>query len=180
MKFTQTPLGGAFVVDLEPHADERGFFARTFCAREFAAQGLNDRVVQCSFSRNRRRGTLRGMHWQATPHGECKLIRCTRGAIYDVIIDLRRNSPTFRRWFAVELTAENGRALYVPPDCAHGFQTLEDNTEVFYQMSEYFVPESARGVRWNDPAFGIKWPEVGERIMNARDAGYADFGGWGN
>jgi len=175
MKFIETPLKGAFVIELDPHVDERGFFARTFCAREFAARGLNALVAQCSVSQSKHRGTLRGMHWQAPPHEECKLIRCLQGAIYDVIIDLRRDSPSFRRWFAVELTAANYRQLYVPAGFAHGFQTLADNTEVFYQMSEFHVPDSARGVRWNDPAFAIDWPAAERRILHPRDAAYADF-----
>jgi dTDP-4-dehydrorhamnose 3,5-epimerase len=175
MKFTETKLRDAFVLEFEPHEDERGFFARTFCAREFEQHGLNPRLVQCSISFNKHRGTLRGMHWQEAPHGECKLIRVTRGAIYDVIIDLRRDSPTFKQWFAAELTAEHRRQLYVPEGFAHGFQTLTDDTEVAYQMSEFFAPESSRGVRWNDPAFAIEWPQVERRIMNERDAGYSDF-----
>lgn len=175
MLFTETKLRGAFVLDLEPHEDDRGFFARTFCAREFEQHGLNPRLVQCSISFNRHRGTLRGMHWQEAPHGECKLIRVTRGAIYDVIIDLRRDSPTFKQWFAVELMAENRRQLYVPAGFAHGFQTLSGDTEVAYQMSDFFLPESSRGVRWNDPAFAIEWPKVEPRIMNERDGSYPEF-----
>lgn len=175
MIFKETTLKGAFLIELEPKEDERGFFARTFCAGEFSAHGLDPRLVQCSMSFNVRSGTLRGLHWQAAPHAECKLIRCTRGAIHDVIVDLRADSPTFRRHFAIELTADNRRQLYVPGGFAHGFQTLEDKTEVFYQMSEAFAPESARGVRWNDPAFGIQWPPVEHRILNERDASYPDF-----
>jgi dTDP-4-dehydrorhamnose 3,5-epimerase len=175
VKYTETKLKGAFVVDLEPREDDRGFFARTFCAREFEQHGLNPRLVQSSISFNKQRGTLRGMHWQDAPHAECKLVRVTRGAIYDVIIDLRRDSQTFRKWFGVELSADNHRQLYVPEGFAHGFQTLSDNTEVAYQMSEYFAPESARGVRWNDPVFAIEWPQVERRIMNERDASYPNF-----
>jgi dTDP-4-dehydrorhamnose 3,5-epimerase len=175
MKFTETKLKGAFVIDLEPHEDERGFFARTFCAREFEQHGLHPRLVQSSISFNKQRGTLRGMHWQEAPNGECKLIRVTRGAIYDVVIDLRRGSPTFKCWFAAELTAENRRQLYVPESFAHGFQTLSDNTEVAYQMSEFFAPESSRGARWNDRAFAIEWPQIEPRIMNERDANFPDF-----
>jgi dTDP-4-dehydrorhamnose 3,5-epimerase len=177
MIFRETKLKGAFLIDLEPHEDERGFFARTFCIQEFQAHGLNARLVQCSISFNKTRGTLRGMHWQTEPQGEAKLVRVTRGAIYDAIIDLRGDSPTFQQHFAAELNAENRRMLYVPEGCAHGFQTLEDNTEVFYQMSAVFAPALSRGVRWNDPAFGIPWPEVERRIMNERDATYPDFGG---
>jgi dTDP-4-dehydrorhamnose 3,5-epimerase len=175
MVFTETKLKGAFVIDLEPREDERGFFARTFCAREFEQHGLNSRFAQSSISFNKQCGTLRGMHWQDAPHGECKLIRVTRGAIYDVIIDLRPDSSTFKNWFAVELTAGNRRQIYVPEGFAHGFQTLGDCTEVAYQMSEFFAPESVRGVRWNDPAFAIEWPQIEQRILNERDASCGDF-----
>ncbi|HXG47284.1 MAG TPA: dTDP-4-dehydrorhamnose 3,5-epimerase [Methylomirabilota bacterium] len=176
MIFTPTPLAGAFVLDLERREDERGFFARTFCAEEFRAHGLNPRVAQCSVSFNRRRGTLRGLHWQAPPHAEAKLVRCVQGAIYDVIVDLRPGSPTFRRHFALELAAATGRALYVPEGFAHGFQTLAEDTAVFYQMSEFYHPESGRGARWNDPAFGIDWP-LANPIVNERDRAYPDFAG---
>ena len=175
MRFAETKLKGAFVIDLERIEDERGFFARSFCEEAFAGHGLNPHVAQCSISFNPAKGTLRGLHWQAAPHLEAKLVRVTRGAIFDVILDLRRDSPTFQQHVAVELTAENRRMLYVPENCAHGFQTLEDNTEVFYQMSVLFRPESARGVRWNDPAFGIEWPQAGRRIIHHRDANYPDF-----
>ena len=158
MIFTETKLTGAFIIDVDPHEDERGFFARSWCEDEFKQHGLNPRLVQCNISFNKKRGTLRGMHYQAAPFAEAKVVRCTMGAIYDVIIDLRPDSSTFKQWFAVELTAENRRALYVPEDFAHGFQTLTDNAEVFYQMAEFFHPECARGVKWNDPAFGILWP----------------------
>ena len=175
MRFTETPLAGAYVIDVEPHADERGAFARTFCAEEFAAHGLDARVAQASISFNRRAGTLRGMHYQAAPHGEAKLIRCTAGAIFDVIVDLRPDSPTYTRHFGVVLTPADRRALYVPVGFAHGFQTLADDSEVLYQMSHPYAPQSARGVRWNDPAFGIVWPQTSERIMNERDRSYPDF-----
>ena len=175
MRFTATKLQGVFVIDLEHIEDERGFFARSFCAKAFAEHGLNSRIVQCSVSFSRRQGTLRGLHWQAAPHLEAKIVRVTRGAIFDVALDLRPDSPTFKQHVAVELTAENRRMLYVPEHCAHGFQTLEDNTEVFYQMSEFHWPESARGVRWNDPAFGINWPSVERRILSERDANAPDF-----
>lgn len=175
MIFTETILPGAFLLDIEPREDERGFFSRTFCAREFEQHGLNPRVVQCSISYNRRVGTLRGMHWQSAPHEECKIIRCARGAIHDVIVDLRPESRTYRQWLAFELTAENRRQLYVPKGCAHGFQTLLDDTEVHYQMSEMHAPESARGFRWNDPAFKITWPDISARVMHPRDAAYPDF-----
>lgn len=174
MIFIETTLKGAFIIELEKVEDERGFFARTWCQQEFAARGLNPRLVQCSLSFNRKRGTLRGMHYQTNPYEEAKLVRCTRGAIYDVIIDLRSDSSTFMRWVAVELTADNRRMLYIPEKFAHGFQTLEDSTEVFYHMSEFYAPEYARGVRWNDPAFGIRWPGA-ERIISHKDRQYPDF-----
>jgi dTDP-4-dehydrorhamnose 3,5-epimerase len=172
--FTETKLAGAFVIELERHTDERGFFARTFCQQEFEAHGLKAEVAQCNVSCNKRKGTLRGMHYQAAPFAEAKLVRCTAGSIYDVIIDLRPASATFKRHFAVELSAENHRMLYIPEDFAHGFQTLEDDTEVFYQMAKQYSAEHARGVRWNDPAFGIEWPK-GERIIIERDRNYPDF-----
>lgn len=175
MVFTETKLKGAYIIDLEKKEDERGFFARTFCVDEFQARGLNARLMQCSVSFNERRGTLRGMHWQDVPQAECKLVRVTRGAIYDVIVDLRRNSPTFKQWLGVELTEENHRQVYVPEGFAHGFQTLEDGTEVFYQMSSAYAAALGRGVRWNDPEFGIEWPKVERRIINERDASYPDF-----
>lgn len=174
MIFTETKLKDAYVIEPERLEDERGFFARTFCEHEFAAHGLCTRFVQCNISFNKRKGTIRGMHYQVAPHAEAKLVRCTMGAIYDVIIDLRPGSPTFAQWVAVELTAQNRRMVYVPEGLAHGFQTLEDNTEVFYQMSEFYHPECARGVRWNDPAFGIKWP-LTPVIISARDQSYPDF-----
>lgn len=175
MIFRETKLGGAFVVEPERFEDERGFFARSWSAREFAERGLDPALVECNISFNRRAGTLRGMHYQAAPHGQVKLVRCPRGAVYDVVIDLRPGSPTFRQWVGVELSEENGRMLYVPAEFAHGFQTLADDTEVFYQMSAYYAPESGRGVRWDDPAFGIEWPEAAARLMNARDRNYPDF-----
>ncbi len=176
MIFRETKLKGAYLIELEPHHDERGFFARSFCQEEFASRGLNPHVAQSSVSFNPRRGTLRGMHYQASPHEETKLIRCTRGAIFDVIIDLRRDSHTFKQYFAVELTAANRTMLYVPMGCAHGFQTLADDTEVFYQISTPYHQPSGRGVRWDDPAFAIKWPEVESRIISARDRNYKLFG----
>ena len=157
MVFTETKLKGAFIIDLEPIQDERGFFARTWCKKEFEAHGLNPNLVQCNTSFNRKKGTLRGMHYQTAPYEEAKLIRCTMGAIYDVIIDLREGSGTFRQWVGIELSARNRRMLYVPENFAHGFQTLEDNSEVFYQMSEYYYPEYAQGIRWDDPLFAVEW-----------------------
>lgn len=174
MIFTETRLSGAFVIEPERIEDERGFFARTFCRREFEAHKLDPNLVQCSVSYNARRGTLRGMHYQAAPNPEPKVVRCTAGAVHDVILDLRRESATFRQWVAVELTADNRRMVYIPAGMAHGFQTLADGTEVFYQMAAYYHPESARGVRWDDPAFRIEWPAA-ERILSERDRGYADF-----
>ncbi len=174
MIIEETALRGTYLISLEPIADERGFFARSWCREEFRARGLNPDLVQCNISFNRRKGTLRGMHYQAEPNAEVKLVRCTRGACHDVIIDLRRNSPTFRHWLAVELTSENRRMLYIPEGFAHGFQTLAEATEVLYQMSTFFVPDAARGVRWDDPAFGIQWPEA-DRIMSAKDRNYPNF-----
>lgn len=175
MRFTETPLAGAWLIEPERFSDERGYFARTWCVREFAEHGLETRLVQASISQNACRHTLRGMHYQAAPHEEVKLVRCSRGAIYDVILDLRPGSPTLGQWFGVELSAANGRMLYVPGGLAHGFQTLADDSEVVYQMSEFHAPESARGVRWDDPAFGIAWPEADERILSARDRAYPDW-----
>jgi dTDP-4-dehydrorhamnose 3,5-epimerase len=172
--FKETPIAGAFVIEPERLADERGFFARTFCAEEFAKHGLEARVAQCSTSFNRRKGTLRGMHFQRPPHEECKLVRCTAGAVYDVLVDLRPGSATFRQWFGTELTADSGRAVYVPRGLAHGFLTLADDTEVLYQISEFYDPASADGVRWNDPAFGIDWPGQ-VRVISPRDRSYPDF-----
>lgn len=174
MIFTPTSIRGAYVVEPERLEDERGFFARTWCEREFREAGLDPRVVQCNISFNGARGTLRGLHWQARPHEEAKLVRCTQGAIHDVIVDLRPNSPSYTGHFAIELSSTNRKALYVPGSCAHGFLTLEEDTEVFYQMSEFYVAEAARGVRWNDPAFGIEWPEP-VRVISERDASYPDY-----
>ena len=174
MIFTETNLKGAFVIEAELKEDDRGFLARSWCQREFQRQGLNPQLVQCNISFNKRKGTLRGMHFQSAPHQEAKLVRCSHGAIYDVIIDLRPQSPTFKRHFAISLTSLNRLMLYVPEDFAHGFLTLEDSTEVFYQMSEFFCAESARGIRWNDPAFGIPWP-TSISVISERDRSYPDF-----
>jgi len=174
MIFDETKLPGAFEIRLEPRSDERGFFARTWCQREFEAHGLKARLVQCSLSFNARKGTLRGMHYQAAPCAETKLVRCTKGAIYDVVLDLRPQSTTFKKWIAVILTAENRNAVYVPEGFAHGFLTLEDETEVLYQMSEFYNAESARGVRWDDPAFQITWPQKVQAISQT-DRTYANF-----
>jgi dTDP-4-dehydrorhamnose 3,5-epimerase len=172
MIFQETPLPGAFVIEPERFEDECGSVARTWCRREFAERGLSAELVQCNTSFNTKKGTLRGMHFQVAPHAEIKLVCCTRGAIYDVIIDLRPDSPAYRRWVAIELTTENLRQLYVPEGFAHGFQTLVDGSEVFYQMSEFYHPESARGVRWDDPAFGITWP-LPVSVISPRDRAYA-------
>jgi dTDP-4-dehydrorhamnose 3,5-epimerase len=158
MIFAQTHLAGAYIIDLEPRNDERGFFARSWCANEFSAHGLKPTLAQCNIAFNKHKGTLRGMHYQTPPYQEDKLIRCTMGEIYDVIIDLRQESPTFKQWLAVELTAGNRRALYVPKGFAHGYQTLTDDTEITYQVTEFYHPEVERGVRWDDPAFVIDWP----------------------
>jgi dTDP-4-dehydrorhamnose 3,5-epimerase len=172
--FSETELKGAFVIEPERLKDERGFFARTWCKQEFEGQGLNSNLVQCNISFNKRRGTIRGMHYQAMPFQEAKLVRCTRGAIWDVIIDLRFDSPTYKKWFAVKLTCSNHKMLFVPESFAHGFQTLENNSEVFYQMSEYYLPEHSRGIRWDDPVFSIKWPE-NQIIISDKDRQYPDF-----
>jgi dTDP-4-dehydrorhamnose 3,5-epimerase len=175
MRFVPTNLAGALVVETEPREDERGLFARAYCRDEFAARGLVTAWAQCNLSFNRRKGTLRGMHWQADPHPEVKLVRCTRGAAYDVIVDLRPDSPTYRQWVGVELTADNRKAVYIPAGFAHGFQTLADDTELFYQMSEFYHPESARGARWDDPALGIQWPACEHRVIAPRDFAFPDL-----
>lgn len=172
MKFIETRLKGAFIIEPERLEDERGFFARTFCQKEFEAHGLNPRMVQCNISSNKHKGTLRGMHYQAAPTAEAKLVRCTRGAIYDVIIDLRPGSPTYCQWLAEELNAENSKMIYIPEGFSHGFQTLEDDTEVFYQMSEFYSPEHTRGVRWDDPVFGVEWP-LNAKIISEKDKNYS-------
>ena len=174
MIFKPTNLPGAYVIEPERKEDFRGYFARTFCEKEFASLGLETHIVQCSVSLNQGKGTLRGMHYQVAPFEEVKVVRCIRGAIYDVIIDLRRNSPTFKKYFAVELDEREGNALYVPAGFAHGFQTLADDSEVFYQMSQFYSADHSRGVRWNDPAFAIPWPQDTRTILE-RDQNYADF-----
>jgi dTDP-4-dehydrorhamnose 3,5-epimerase len=174
MRFVDTGLPGAWLIEVEPHADDRGLFARTFCRRELAAQGVDFEIVQCSTSYNARAGTLRGMHWQEGEAAEDKLVRCTRGVIHDVVVDLRAGSATRLKWYAAELSADNRRTLYVPKGFAHGFMTLTPDAEVFYSMSQFHAPGAARGARWNDPAFGIRWP-AGEPILSERDRGYPDF-----
>lgn len=175
MIFTPLELDGAFVVDLELREDARGFFARTWCREEFEAHGLSPAVVQCNLSFNHRRGTLRGMHFQHPPHAEAKLIRCTRGAIFDVIVDLRPHSETHARWRGVELSADNRRALYVPEGFAHGYQTLVDATETLYQVSRAFAPGAEDGVRWDDPAFQIDWPPVETLTISEKDSVWPDY-----
>jgi dTDP-4-dehydrorhamnose 3,5-epimerase len=174
MKFQTTKLPGVVEIELELKADERGFFARSWCQKEFEDHGLNAKLAQCSVSFNQRKGTLRGLHYQDAPYREAKLVRCTRGSVYDVVVDLRPQSPLFRNWVAVVLKAEQRNMLYVPEGCAHGFLTLEDATEVFYQISEFYHPELSRGVRWNDPAFEITWPEP-MQVISERDRTYPDF-----
>lgn len=174
LKFVPTGLSGVVLVEMQCQEDERGFFARTFCRNEFDAQGLDPSVAQCNLSFNRRRGIVRGMHFQAAPHEEAKLVRCVRGAIYDVVVDLRGSSSTFLQWRGFDLTAQNRHALYVPKGFAHGFQTIEDDTEVLYQMSTVYVPAASRGVRWNDPAFEIRWP-ISDIVTSDRDRSYPDF-----
>jgi dTDP-4-dehydrorhamnose 3,5-epimerase len=174
MIFHEASLAGVFVVELEPRRDERGSFARTFCEQELAAHGLPTRFPQCNISRNKRRGTLRGMHFQAGPAPEAKLVRCVAGAVHDVVVDLRKGSPTRFQWLGVDLSADDGRALFVPGGLAHGFVTLEDDADVFYHMSDFFRPEAARGFRWDDPAFGIRWP-IRPVVLAPRDASFPDF-----
>jgi len=169
MTFLETPLNGAFVVDLEPKADERGFFVRVWCEEEFAAHGLDATIAQASLSYNQCRGTLRGLHYRVAPHAESKIVRCIRGAIYDVVVDLRPGSASYCQWFSVELTSDNRKSIYIPEGCAHGFQTLEDDTEVLYLMSKRYAPKAERGLRWDDRAIGITWPDVKTRIMSERD-----------
>jgi dTDP-4-dehydrorhamnose 3,5-epimerase len=173
--FVATKLRGVYIIELDRRQDERGFFARTFCRQEFEAHDLNPRVAQCSTSFNKKKGTLRGMHFQAAPFAEDKVIRCTAGAIYDVALDLRPDSPTHRQWTAVELTEDNRKSIYIPAGCAHGFQTLADDSEVFYQISEFYHPECAGGVRWDDPAFGIEWPHRERLILSEKDRSYGDY-----
>lgn len=170
-----TNLDGVLIIEPEIFRDERGFFARAWSEQELGALGEPTTFVEGNLSFNKKRGTLRGMHYQAEPHAQAKLVRCNRGAIYDVAVDLRRDSPTFKQWFGAELSAENRFMLYVPGDFGHGYLTLTDDSEVYYQVSAGYAPESSRGFRWNDPAFNIQWPEVAELIINQRDSDYPDF-----
>lgn len=174
MIFTETPLQGAYIVAVKKLEDDRGFFGRTFCGAEFREYGLKENMVQANVSYNKRKGTLRGMHYQVAPHQEAKLVRCTRGALYDVIVDFRPSSPTYKQWFGVELTADSYTMLYVPPDFAHGFITLRDDTEAIYQVSQFYTPGAEQGLRWNDPAIGIQWP-VEIAVISPKDAAWPDF-----
>lgn len=174
MEFTQGPVSGAFLVSLEERPDDRGFFARAFAQEEFEARGLDPLVVHANISFNHLRGTLRGLHWQAAPHTETKLVRCTRGAVFDVVVDIRPESPTYLRWMGAELTADNRHAMYAPRGVAHGYLTLTDGAEVFYQVSHPFVPEADRGARWDDPAFGVEWP-FEPVVVSDRDAAHPPF-----
>jgi dTDP-4-dehydrorhamnose 3,5-epimerase len=174
MRFTQTPLAGAYLIEIEPRGDERGFFARAFCQNEFAEHGLESQFVQVNNSLSAQRGTLRGMHYQLEPAAEVKVMRCIAGALWDAIIDLRPGSATFGQWFGAELTADNRRMLYAPRGFAHGFITLTDNAEVFYLVSNFYAPERERGIRWNDPRFGIDWP-IAPTVLSDKDRDRADF-----
>lgn len=171
MQFIETPLAGAYVIQLDRMGDKRGFFARSWCAEAFAARGLEHSLAQCNISYSAEEGTLRGLHYQAAPHGEAKLVRCTMGRLFDVVVDIRKSSPTFGKWWAGELSAQNRRAHFIPVGFAHGFQTLEPDTEVFYQMSRSYCAESARGLRWDDPQLAIAWPPVARRIISEKDRG---------
>ena len=174
MIFTELPLAGAFVIDLEPRRDERGFFARSFCAREFEQHGLKTAIVQANLSQNVRKGTVRGMHYQRAPHAEVKIVRCVNGAIFDAIIDIRPDSPTYLRWTSVELSRENRRMLYVPEGFAHGYQALTDDSEVLYLVTAFYSPQDEAAIRWNDPRFRIRWP-IAEAILSPKDAVHPDF-----
>ncbi|RMD04340.1 dTDP-4-dehydrorhamnose 3,5-epimerase [Clostridium autoethanogenum] len=175
MIFLETKLKDAYIIQLQPIADERGFFSRTWCKNEFEKHGLKSEIVQCNLSYNEKKGTLRGMHYQVEPYRETKLIRCIKGAFYDVIIDLRKKSHTYKQWIGVELTENNNKSLYVPEGFAHGFQTLVDDTYAFYQVTEFYTPGAERGIRWNDPQFKIQWPEEKNRIISAKDQSLGDY-----
>jgi dTDP-4-dehydrorhamnose 3,5-epimerase len=174
MIFTETSLKGAFVIEINKLGDERGFFGRSWCQKEIESHGLNSRVVQANTSFSAYKGTLRGMHYQKHPHEENKLIRCTRGSIYDVIVDLRQDSPTYKQWFGVELTADNYKMLYAPEKFAHGFITLEDNSEVTYLVTQFYSPDAESGVRYDDPVFGIQWPTK-VSVISEKDRSHPDF-----
>ena len=174
MRFINMEIKGCFIIEIEKKTDVRGFFARTWDKEIFKRENLNENFSQCSISFNNKKGTIRGMHFQIHPYGETKLVRCTRGSIFDVIIDLRTDSKTFKKWISVELSEKNYRTVYMPEGVAHGFQTLENNTEVFYQMTQFYMPEFARGIRWNDPHFDITWP-IKSPTLSEKDSKYADF-----
>ena len=169
MKFTKTGLDGAYVIEIEPHYDDRGFFARAGCRREFETMGIQFNFVQANIAFSNKKGTLRGMHFQKAPHAEAKFLRCVRGAVFDVMIDLRHDSPTFKKWFGIELTADNHKMVFIPEGFAHGYLTTVDDTEVFYLVSAFYSPDAEGGVRWDDPAFGIKWPMTGHLIISEKD-----------
>jgi dTDP-4-dehydrorhamnose 3,5-epimerase len=169
MKFTKTGLDGAFVIEIEPRLDERGFFARAWCRREFEEAGIRSSFVQANLAASNRKGTLRGLHYQMPPHAEAKLLRCIRGAVFDVMVDLRRASPTFRQWAGVELTADNHKMVYIPEGFAHGYLSLEDDTEVLYYVSAFYAPDAEGGCRWDDPALGIQWPRLSSYILSEKD-----------
>lgn len=175
MIFKETDLKGAYVVELETNVDERGYFARAWCKKEFSQLGLDTNIVQCNLSYNNKKGTLRGMHYQSEPYGETKFVRCVKGALYDVIIDIRKESKTYGKWIGVELSEKNGRALYIPAGFAHGFQTLEDDTLMIYQVSEFYTPGYEKGIRWDDSFFNIKWPQEEHRIISEKDRNWKDF-----
>ncbi len=175
MKFTETKLTGAYIVELEPIRDNRGFFSRVICRHEFEELGLTTDFVQANLTFSNQKGTLRGMHYQIVPHKEVKLVRCTRGAIYDVIVDMRPDSPTYLQWLALELTADNRRMIYIPGEFAHGYMTLRDETEVFYEVAQFYAPEYERGFRWNDPAVNIEWPEADRLVMSDKDRAWPNF-----
>lgn len=175
MKISNLPIDGAFLIEQEALIDDRGTFARQFCKHELAAKGIEFDIKQCNTSKNTKAGTLRGMHYQKSPYPEIKMVSCLSGTMFDVILDLRTNSPTYLKWCATTLNGLDGKAIYIPAGVAHGFQTLSDNTTVFYQLGEFFMPDFYSGVRWNDPAFGIKWPECHDRIICERDRNYPDW-----
>jgi len=175
MKFIKTDIEGAFVVELEKFGDERGFFARAFCEKEFNKAGISFEPVQANIGFSSEKYTLRGMHYQTGQHAESKLVRCTKGAIYDIILDMRPNSPTYKEWFAAELSAENRKMLFLPAGCAHGYQTMEENSEIFYMVSAFYEPDSEQGVRWNDPAFNIRWMQTENIIISEKDKNWPDF-----
>jgi dTDP-4-dehydrorhamnose 3,5-epimerase len=172
MKLTTLPINGAYLIELEEHIDERGSFARQFCKKEFAAVGIDFDIKQCNISKNNKAGTLRGLHYQKEPYSEIKIVQCVKGSCFDVIVDVRQDSPTYLKWLSFELSERNNRMLYIPPGAAHGFQTLEDDTTLFYQLGEFFMPDYYKGIRWNDPKIGIKWPDCANRIINERDKNY--------